>query len=282
MDGSCRKIWRRRKSFRSSTDLVMNPTSPTPALPSSSEGRLRNFLSYARSLLFTDLLIYLYTAVCGTFSICGSFFDAHGRWQHGCARTWSWLILKTSRVHLSVEGLENVDPHQTVIFCSNHPSAMDIPILFVSLPVQFRFLAKRVLFHVPFLGWHLRRSGHIPVDRGRPREALKGFDQAAKRIKEGRPVVVFPEGSRSRTSEMLPFKSGTFYLAILSGVPLVPITLIGSREVLEPDSLHIRPGRVRVIIHKAVSTSGLTVHDASDLSKRVREVIVSGLEGAKD
>jgi 1-acyl-sn-glycerol-3-phosphate acyltransferase len=260
----------------------MNPTPPMPAQQPSSGARLRNFLSYARSLLFTDLLIYLYTAVCGTFSVCGSFFDAHGRWQHRCARTWSWLILKTSRIHLHVEGLENIDPDQTVIFCSNHPSAMDIPILFVSLPVQFRFLAKRGLFHVPFLGWHLRRSGHIPIDRGRPRKALKGFDQAAKRIKEGRPVVVFPEGSRSRTDEMLPFKSGTFYLAILSGVPIVPITLIGSREVLKPDSLHIRPGRVRVIIHKAMSTTGLTVHDASTLSKRVREVIVSGLETATD
>lgn len=260
----------------------MDSTSPTPVQQPSSGGRLRNFLSYARSLLFTDLLIYLYTAVCGTFSLCGSFFDAHGRWQHGCARTWSWLILKTSRVRLSVEGLENVDPHQTVIFCSNHPSAMDIPILFVSLPVQFRFLAKRVLFHVPFLGWHLRRSGHIPVDRGRPREALKGFDQAAKRIKEGRPVVVFPEGSRSRTGEMLPFKSGTFYLAILSGVPLVPVTIIGSREVLKPHSLHIRRGHVRVVIHKPMSTDGLTVHDAGTLSKRVREVIVSGFEAAKD
>lgn len=260
----------------------MDSTSPTSVLQSSSGGRLRNFLSYARSLFFTDLLIYLYTVVCGTFSLCGSFFDAHGRWQHGCARAWSRLILKTSRVHLTVEGLENVDAHQTVIFCSNHPSAMDIPILFVSLPVQFRFLAKRVLFNVPFLGWHLRRSGHIPVDRGRPREALKGFEMAAKRIKEGRPVVVFPEGSRSRTGEMLPFKSGTFYLAILSGVPVVPVILIGSRQVLKPDSLHIHAGRVRVIIHKPISTEGLTVHDAGNLSKRVREVIVSGLEGGKN
>ena len=258
----------------------MDSIQPTPAQQPSSVARLWNFISYVRSLIFTDLLIYLYTAVCGTFSLCGSFFDAHGRWQHACARTWSWLILKTSRIRLSVEGLENIDRDQTVIFCSNHPSAMDIPILFVSLPVQFRFLAKRVLFHVPFLGWHLRRSGHIPVDRGRPHEALKGFDQAAKRIKQGRPVIVFPEGTRSRTGQMLPFKSGTFYLAILSGVPVVPITLIGSRQVLEPHSLHIHAGCVRVIIHKPISTAGLTVHDAGDLSKRVREVIVSGLETA--
>jgi 1-acyl-sn-glycerol-3-phosphate acyltransferase len=255
----------------------MEFTSSTPAKQQSSGERIQNFLSYARSIFFTDLLIYLYTAVCGTFSLCGSFFDAHGRWQHGCARVWSWLILKTSRIDLRVEGLENIEPGKTVIFCSNHPSAMDIPILFVSLPVQFRFLAKRGLFHVPFLGWHLRRSGHIPVDRGRPREALKGFDQAAKRIKEGRPVVVFPEGSRSRTNEMLPFKSGTFYLAVLSGVPVVPITIVGSREVLKPDSYHIRPGQVRVIIHKPIPTAGLTVNDVADLSRRVREQIVSGL-----
>lgn len=268
----------RRKCSRSSANLTMNSTLPTPIRQPSSGGRIWNLVSYARSLFFTDLLIYVYTAVCGTFSICGSFFDAHGRWQHACARTWSWLILKTSRVRLSVEGIENVDPNETVIFCSNHPSAMDIPILFVSLPVPFRFLAKRGLFSVPFLGWHLRRSGHIPVDRGRPREALKGFDQAAQRIKEGRPVVVFPEGSRSRTREMLPFKSGTFYLAILSGIPIVPITVSGSREVLEPDSLHIRPGRVRVVIHTAISTEGLSVHDVSELSKRVRDVIVSGLD----
>ncbi len=260
----------------------MYATSPMLVQPPSTGVRIRNFLSYLRSLFFTDLLIYLYTAVCGTFSVCGSFFDAHGRWQHGCARVWSWLILKTSRIDLSVAGTENIVPDETVIFCSNHPSAMDIPILFVSLPVQFRFLAKRSLFHVPFLGWHLRRSGHIPVDRARPHEALKGFDQAAKRIKEGRPVVVFPEGSRSRTNQMLPFKSGTFYLAILSGVPVVPITLVGSRQVLKPDSLHIRPGRVRVIIHKAIPTAGLTVRDVSDLSRRVREQIVSGLETVKD
>ena len=260
----------------------MDSPSPTPARQSSSGARMRDFPGYLRSLFFTDLLIYLYTAVCGTFSVCGSFFDAHGRWQHGCARVWSRLILKTSRIHLSVEGIENVGPDRPVIFCSNHPSAMDIPILFVSLPEQFRFLAKRSLFHVPFLGWHLRRSGHIPVERGRPREALKGFEQAAKRIQEGRPVVVFPEGSRSRTGKTLPFKNGTFYLAVLSGVPVVPITLVGSREVLEPDSYHIRPGRVRVIIHKAIPTAGLTIHDVGDLSRRVRERIVSGLETARD
>jgi 1-acyl-sn-glycerol-3-phosphate acyltransferase len=252
-----------------------------PAEKSPNAGMLQNVLSYLRSLLFTNLLIYFYTVVCGTLSLCGSFFDAHGRWQYGCARSWSWLILKTSRVRVRVEGIENIDPQSTVIFCCNHPSAMDIPILFVYLPVQFRFLAKRSLFKLPFLGWHLRRSGHIPVERGRPHEALKGFDQAARKIKEGRSVVMFPEGRRSRTPEMLPFKSGSFYLAILSGVPIQPLTINGSRDVLKPDSYHIRPGQVELIVHKPVSTAGMSVSNVEELSRQVREQIVSGLETAK-
>jgi len=261
---------------------MMESTSAVPAKQASSRARVRSFFSYLRSLFFTDLLIYIYTVICGTFSFCGSFFDAQGRWQHGCARLWSWLILKTSGIRVRVEGLENVDPNRTVIFCANHPSAMDIPILFVNLPLQFRFLAKRSLFRLPFLGWHLRRSGHIPVDRGRPREALKGFDQAAKRIKEGRSVVMFPEGRRSRTPEMLPFKGGSFYLAILSGVPVVPITLNGSRDVLKPDSYHIRSGQTEMIVHKPIPTDNLNLQDVESLSKRVREQILARFRPSKD
>ncbi|MGH9430604.1 MAG: lysophospholipid acyltransferase family protein [Terriglobia bacterium] len=237
--------------------------------------RAKETFSLLRSLLFTDMLIYLYTGVCGAASLAGSLFDSHGRWQHGCARVWSWLILKTSRIRLEIHGLEYIEPEKTVIFCSNHPSAMDIPILFVSLPVEFRFAAKRSLFHVPFLGWHLRRSGHIPVDRGHPRKALKSLDQAAEKIRAGTPVLLFPEGSRSRDGSMGEFKAGSFYLAIQAGVPLIPVTLNGSRAVLKPDSLHIKSGTVEVIIHPPVSTANLTLHDIEQLSDQVRKTIFS-------
>jgi len=237
--------------------------------------RGKETLSLLRSLLFTDMLIYFYTSVCGAASLAGSLFDANGRWQHGCARVWSWLILKTSRIHLEIHGLENIKPNEPVIFCSNHPSAMDIPILFACLPVQFRFAAKRSLFHVPFLGWHLRRSGHIPVDRGHPRKAIRSLDQAAEKIRAGTPVVLFPEGHRSREGNMGAFKSGSFYLAIRAGVPLIPVTLNGSRAVLKPDTMHVKPGKVEVIIHPPVATANLTLHDVEKLSDEVREIILS-------
>src|SRR5579872_3504000 len=121
----------------------MDLSTPSPVQKIRRETRAHYLLSYARSLLFTNLLIYFYTAVCGTFSLLGSLFDTDGRWQHACARIWSWLILKTSGIRVRVEGLEHVQPGRTTIYCVNHQSAMDIPILFTNLPVQFRFVAKR-------------------------------------------------------------------------------------------------------------------------------------------
>jgi 1-acyl-sn-glycerol-3-phosphate acyltransferase len=233
------------------------------------------YLSYLRSLLFTNLLIYFYTAVCGTLSLLASLFDSRGRWQHACARLWSWLILSTSGIRTRVEGLENLDLQKTAIYCANHQSAMDIPILFVNLPVQFRFVAKRSLFKMPFLGWHLKRSGHIPVDRERPREAMRSLDEAAQKIRAGSSVILFPEGHRSRDGKIGPFKSGSFYLAIQSGVPVVPITLNGTRAVLKPDTYHVRAGRTEMIVHPPIPTCALTRQDVEALSEKVRAQIVS-------
>ncbi len=239
------------------------------------ESGFRYRLSYARSLLFTNLLIYFYTVVCGTASLIGSVFDAQGRWQHASARIWSWLILRTSGIRVRVEGLENLHPQEATIYCVNHQSAMDIPVLFLSLPVQFRFAAKRSLFNLPFMGWHLRRSGHIPVDRDKPREAMKSMKKAAQEIREGKSVLLFPEGHRSRDGRLLPFKAGSFYIAILAGVPIVPITINGTPNVLKPDTYHVRAGQTEMIIHPAVSTQGLNLRDAEKLSEQVKAIIAS-------
>ncbi len=250
-------------------------TSHTPP-PKSSEPRgALYYLSYARSLLFTNLLIYFYTVVCGSLSLLSSLFDKSGRWQHGFARLWSRMILATSGIGSHVEGTENVVSEGPAIYCVNHQSAMDIPVLFVNLPVQFRFVAKQSLFKIPFMGWHLARSGHIPVERSRPTQAMKSLDKVADRIRTGRSVVLFPEGHRSRDGKIGPFKSGSFYLAIQAGVPIVPVTLNGTRAVLKPDTYHVRPGRTEIIIHPPVPTAGLTLDDVAALAGRVRAQIAS-------
>jgi 1-acyl-sn-glycerol-3-phosphate acyltransferase len=252
-----------------------NPGASSALYSHTSAGPIASVLSWLRSFLFIDPLICLYTGVCGAFSLGGSLFDPGGAWQHRCARFWSLLILHTSGIRLKVHGVENVPENSTVVFCSNHPSAMDIPILFVSLPVQFRFMAKRSLFNIPFLGWHLWRSGHIPVEREHPHKALRSLDQAAERIRGGRPVVLFPEGTRPREAGIGPFKKGSFYLAIKSAAPVVPITISGSRAILKPDSLHVRPGAVEVTVHLPIPTAGLTLGDVESLAERVRRQILS-------
>jgi 1-acyl-sn-glycerol-3-phosphate acyltransferase len=253
----------------------MEPSSAISASKKLTTAEVKDFLSYVRSLLFTNNLIYLYTAVMGTLSLGGSLFDSGGRWQHACARFWSWLILKTSGIRVRVEGLEHVNPQAPAIFCVNHQSSMDIPVLLVNLPFQFRFVAKRSLFRYPFMGWHLRRSGHIAVHRDRPGEARRSLDEAVRKIREGYPVVVFPEGGRSRTGEILPFKAGAFHLAVRSGVPIMPVTLNGTMAVLKPDTVHIRPGRVEMIVHPSIRTAGLTSEDVRQLAERVRNRVLS-------
>jgi len=260
----------------------METSPPTVAPQLRKTGRSRYVLSYARSLLFTNLLIYFYTAVCGTVSLFASLFDSQGRWQHACARAWSWLILKTSGIRVRVEGLEHVRPGEATIYCVNHQSAMDIPVLFVNLPVQFRFVAKRSLFNLPFMGSHLRRSGHIPVDRDRPQQAMKSMKKVAREIREGKSVLLFPEGHRSRNGQLLPFKAGSFYIAILAGVPIVPITINGTSYVLKPDTYHVRAGQTEMIVHPPISTERLTLHDVDILSQKVRNAIASRFVPAED
>src|SRR4051812_35608285 len=173
-------------------------------------------LSYARSLLITAPLIFLYTAVMGTLSVFTSVFDARGTMQHGCSRIWSRLILWTARVRLQVSGMDNLKPGVPYVLCVNHQSHMDIPIVIVGVPVQFRFAAKKELFRIPFLGWHLRRSGHVPIDRENPHAAIRAIAKAAESIRGGMPLVIFPEGGTSLDGRIKPFKGGGFMLATRS------------------------------------------------------------------
>ena len=233
---------------------------------------LRQNLSYARSLLVTAPLIFLYTAVMGSISVASSLFDARGRIQHGCSRLWARLILWTSRVRIRVSGLEHIQPSTPYVLCVNHQSHMDIPIVLAALPFQFRFAAKKQLFRYPFLGWHLRRSGHVPIDRENPRAAVKSLREAAESIRHGTPVVIFPEGGTSLDGGIMPFKGGGFMLATKSEVAAVPATIRGSRPVLAPKTYHVRGGTVEVIVGEPIHSEGAS---AAELASRVREEILT-------
>lgn len=226
----------------------------------------RDRLSHLRSLLITAPLICIYTAIMGTISVASSLVDSTGKMQHGCARIWSRLILWTSGVRITVKGLGNIKPGVPCVFCVNHQSHMDIPIVLVALPVQFRFLAKKQLFGIPFLGWHLRRSGQISIDRENPRAALKSMRAASAQVQNGTPVVIFPEGGTSVDGVMHPFKGGGFVLATHARIDVVPVTIRGSRHVLVPKTYQVRSGNVEVIIDPPISSHDLSASDLAALT----------------
>ncbi len=222
-------------------------------------------------------LAYLCTGVMGSFSLLWSWFDRDGRVQHWFARTWAKMILKILGVRVKLRGLENVDFSQPAVYAANHLSALDIPVLYATLPIQFRILAKKELFAYPFLGWHLRRSGQIAVDQQDARASLRSLNRAGESLREGMPLVVFPEGGRSPHGELQQFMGGAFYAALKAQVPVVPIVITGVRELLPMNSFHALPGEAEVVFCHPVSTEGMTPRDMDKLAATVRQVMVQEL-----
>ena len=237
-------------------------------------------MSFLRSLLFSTPLILLSTVVMWICSVVCSLFDRTGNSQHRMARVWGRLLLAASLIRVHVEGLENLDGPGPYVFVSNHASLMDIPAILAYLPYQFRFFAKKVLYKVPFIGWHLRRAGHIPVDRANARASLKSMSEGA-RIVAGRgiSVLLFPEGGRAPQG-LREFKEGAAYIAIKAGVPAVPMALVGMREKLPMGSIHLRSGRVTLRIGKPITTAGLKLQDREALTVRLYGEIAGMLKGS--
>jgi 1-acyl-sn-glycerol-3-phosphate acyltransferase len=230
-----------------------------------------------RTVFYLIPAIAIYTIVLGTLSIASSLFEKRGHFAHWCARTWSWLILKTTGVKVTVEGLERLVPGRTYVFVSNHQSIYDIPIVFATLPFQLRIIAKESLGNFPFLGWHLRRTGHMLVDRAHP-ERSKIFKWASRLTSNGLSLIVFPEGTRSVDGRVRRFKGGSFLVALEGGLPIVPLSVIGSRHVMLKGRLATYPGNVRLVIHEPIDTTGLAMTDAKAFGERVRQVVVADAE----
>lgn len=230
-----------------------------------------------RTVFFLIPAISVYTIVLGTLSIGSSLFEKTGYFAHWCARTWSRLILATTGVRVTVEGLERLQPGQTYVFVANHQSIYDIPILFWSLPYQLRIIAKESLGNFPFLGWHLRRTGHMLVDRSRP-DRKKIFGWASRLMSQGLSLIVFPEGTRSRDGRVARFKGGSFFLALQAGLPVVPLSVIGSRHVMLKGRLATYPGHVRLVVHDPIDTRGLEETEPREFAERVRQVLAPAAE----
>jgi 1-acyl-sn-glycerol-3-phosphate acyltransferase len=232
-------------------------------------------LAYLRALLITDPLIALSTIVLSTISLVTSLFDSTGRPQHRVARVWGRLLLAIAGVRVRVEGLENISAQGSYVFVSNHLSFMDTPLAMAHIPVQFRFLAKKGLYKIPFIGFHLKRAGHIPVYRGDARASLKTLAESARIVRErGISVLVFPEGGRS-PAQLREFKEGAAYIAIKAGVPAVPVGIAGTRQVLPMGSIIVRSGPVVLRIGQPIPTSNLTLRDHKHLTRQLRERVVA-------
>jgi 1-acyl-sn-glycerol-3-phosphate acyltransferase len=231
------------------------------------------WLTKLRVLFITDPLIFFATSIMGTVSLIVSLFSSTGRTQHGVARAWSRMLLRIARVKVAVEGLEKIAPGGSYVFVANHRSYFDVPVILPYISVQFRFLANKNLFGIPFIGYHLKRAGHLPVDSESARESLKSMSEAARIIQERDiSILVFPEAERTY-GELLPFKDGAAFIAIKAGVPIVPITLLGTREIMPRGSMIIKGGRVKMRIGDPISTLDLTLQDRTRLSQTLRDMI---------
>src|SRR5580704_18333843 len=232
-----------------------------------------------RAYLFADPLIILATIFFGLWSLVLSLFDDSGDALIRVARRWAKVLLAAGGVQVEVEGLEHIAPTGSYVFVSNHVSYMDTPVVLANIPVQFRFLAKRGLFQIPLLGTHLTRAGHIPVPRGDARAAVKTMTLAAQVVREQKvSLLIFPEGGRSRKGEMRPFMEGAAYIAIRAGVPLVPVGLKGTREVLPYGSGNIRGGPVILRIGDPIPTDHTTLRDRGHLTELLRDRIINLVE----
>ena len=235
-------------------------------------------MSRLRSFLYVAPLTILSTIFCGALSLCAALAGSE-RKQIAIARLWARSLLFFGGVEVQVEGLEKIDPEGRYVFVSNHLSYMDTPVVFSRIPVQFRFLAKKGLFQIPFLGWHLKTAGHIPVPREDPRAALRTLSRTAELIDtRGISVLFFPEGGRSLDGKLREFKDGAAYIAIKAQAPLVPLALIGTREVMPMGSALVTPGRVRLRIGDPIATKGMTLKDRGALTEAARGQ-VEGLLG---
>jgi 1-acyl-sn-glycerol-3-phosphate acyltransferase len=225
------------------------------------------------TMLFCIPLMSLATVAFGCLSLICGLWDKSGRQQHFVARLWARTMLRLSFSPVRIVGSEKIRPAEVAVYASNHLSYMDTPVLFAKLPFQFRILAKQGLWKIPFVGWYLKRSGQVPIDSRSSRSAVAGLLRGVATLKSGIPLVLFPEGKRTPDGHMQTSASGCAFMAIRAGVPLIPLALIGTYELLPIHVYSLRPRPLMIIVGDPISTAGLTTKDADTLTARLHDEI---------
>ncbi len=226
-----------------------------------------------RSNVLQAPVFFLATGFFGTAALIASLFAKTGRTQHRIAQVWARTCLRLSGAPLTVRGRENLTRHPVAVYAANHTSYMDTPVIFATLPFQFRILAKAELWKLPFIGWYLNRSGQLPIHTDNPRATLSSLGAAVKALRAGMPLFVFPEGSRTPDGELQAFLSGAAFLAIRAQVPLVPIALTGVYDLLPMHTRHFFPGDLTLTAGEPISTIGLGPRQTDQLTAQLRAAI---------
>lgn len=189
-------------------------------------------------------------------------------------RLWSWLLLRIGLIRMKAEYEAPIDRKKAYVFVMNHQSMVDIPVAFLAIPSSLRFIAKRVLASVPFLGWYMRAVGMVFVDRSRTAKAIASMHKAEELLRAGSCIIAFPEGTRSPDGSIRPFKKGAFMIALATGTPIVPVVIHGARDVLPPKGFRPRPGRIRIKVGTPIPTEGLGREHRDELIARVRSTMI--------
>jgi 1-acyl-sn-glycerol-3-phosphate acyltransferase len=228
-------------------------------------------------LIFFIPVLVISTTVSALMALIGGIFNHYSKYATAVFRTWARSLVWAAGIKLEVTGLENVEPDESYILIANHQSHMDIPVLTWGLPIPQRIIAKKELFKIPFLGWGMKAVGMLSIDRSNRKQSFETLKEAEEIIKTYRlSILAFPEGTRSDDGNIHPFKKGPFVLAINTGLPLLPVSVSGTRKIIPKGKISLRAGRVKVHIHPPVATKNLNLGDRNKLVEKVQSIIEKG------
>ena len=237
--------------------------------------RIKEFI-YALYRPIFYLIVILDTAVLGSLTIVASYFDPTGNHVHYIGKSWARMNMLLAGIRVRMINRGAIVPGQSYIVMSNHQSHSDVWALIGFMPLQLRWVIKIELRKIPIFGLGCERMGQIFIDRGNPERAYKSLEAAGQKIRNGASVVFFPEGTRSKDGKLQPFKKGGFKIALAAGVPILPITVRGSRAILPKGTARIKPGTIELVIHDPVPLDGYSEENRGALIERIKATIASG------